>query len=54
VYREPRKGSTFSKKAVITAIRDGGRSYVLETPRGSTTLPQRAELAAADRYLLPI
>jgi hypothetical protein len=38
VYREPKKGSSFKKKAVITAVRDGGRSYVLETPKGKETI----------------
>jgi hypothetical protein len=38
VYREPKKGSSFKKKATITSVRDGGRSYVLETSKGKETM----------------
>jgi hypothetical protein len=38
LYREPRKGSSFKKRGVVTAIRKGGRSYVIETASGSSTI----------------
>jgi hypothetical protein len=38
VYREPKKGSSFKKKATIKSVRDGGRSYVLETSKGKETM----------------
>jgi hypothetical protein len=38
LYREPRKGSSFKKRGTVTAIREGGRSYVLETSSGTSTI----------------